>query len=159
MQSDTLEHRIQSLEDKAALKALVDAFSNLADQKDNATQALLFTEDAVVDTYVEGQLFASLKGRKEIEDTFTGFMATFETSYHINGQHTAELDGNRATAVHYCLVVLISTVDGKRTRSTNGVRYKDEYVRQGDRWLISKRTSHFTWRDQQAIGQSQATTA
>jgi len=154
MQNDTLEQRIQKLEDKAALKALVDGFSNLADQKDNATQALLFTEDAVVDTYFEGQLFASLKGRKEIKDTFSSFMANFETSYHINGQHTAELDGDRATAAHYCLVVLISTADGKKTRSTNGVSYKDEYVRQGGQWLISKRTSHFTWRDQQAIAQS-----
>jgi uncharacterized protein (TIGR02246 family) len=154
MSSDTLEQRIKALEDKAALKAIVDSFSNLADQKDNATQALLFTEDAVVDTYFEGQLFASLKGRKQIEETFSSFMANFETSYHINGQHTAELDGDRATAVHYCLVILISAADGKKIRSTNGVSYKDEYVREGDRWLISNRTSYFTWRDHQEIGQS-----
>lgn len=147
MQNDTLEQRIQKLEDKVALKALVDAFSNLADQKDMATQALLFTEDAVVDTYFEGQLFASLKGRKEIQKTFTAFMANFETSYHINGQHAAKIDGNHATAVHYCLVVLVNTVDGKKIRGTNGVYYNDEYVRQGCQWLISKRTSYFTWRD------------
>lgn len=154
MQRDSLEQRIQTLEDKVALKALVDAFSNLADQKDLATQALLFTEDAVVDTYFEGQLFASLKGRKEIQETFTKFMANFETSYHINGQHTAELDGDRATAIHYCLVVLINAVDGKKSRNTNGVFYNDEYVRQDGQWLISKRTSYFMWRDHQVIGQS-----
>jgi uncharacterized protein (TIGR02246 family) len=150
----TLEQRIQKLEDTAAIKALVDTFSNLADQKDLATQAFLFTEDAVIDTYFEGQLFASLKGRKEIEETFTGFMANFETSYHINGQHTAKIDGDRATAVHYCLVVLINTVDGKKNRNTNGVYYNDEYVRQGDQWLIAKRTSYFTWRDHQVVNPS-----
>ncbi|MGO6852405.1 hypothetical protein ACCS68_18590 [Rhizobium beringeri] len=32
-------------------------------------------------------------------------------------------------------------------RNTNAVYYNDEYVRQGGRWLISKRTLHFTWRD------------
>lgn len=154
MQNDSMEQRIQKLEDKVALKALVDAFSNLADQKDLATQALLFTEDAVVDTYFEGQLFASLKGRKEIEGTFSAFMANFDTSYHMNGQHTAEVNGDRATAVHYCLVVLVNTVDGKKTRNTNGVFYNDEYVREGNRWLISKRTSYFTWRDQQVMGQA-----
>lgn len=153
MQNKSLEHRIQVLEDKIAIKAVVDAFSNLADQKDMATQSLLFTEDAVVDTYFEGQLFASLKSRKEITETFTAFMANFETSYHINGQHTAEIDGDRATGVHYCLVVLVNTVDGKKTRNTNGVYYNDEYVRQDGKWLISKRTSYFTWRDQQAIAQ------
>lgn len=154
MQNATLEQRIQKLEDRGALKALVDAFSNLADKKDMAAQSLLFTEDAVVDTYFEGQLFASLKGRKEIQETFTNFVANFETMYHINGQHTAEIDGDRATADHYCLVVLVSTVDGKKTRNTNGVSYNDEYVREDGQWRISKRTSHFTWRDQQAINQS-----
>nr|WP_315425776.1 nuclear transport factor 2 family protein [uncultured Albidiferax sp.] len=152
MQTETLEQRIQKLEDKVSLKAIVDAFSNLADQNDLATQSLLFTEDAIVDTYFEGQLFASLKGRKQIEETFAGFMANFETSYHINGQHTAEIDGDRATAIHYCLVVLVSAENGQKIRNTNGVHYRDEYVRQGGQWLISKRTSHFAWRDKQVVG-------
>jgi uncharacterized protein (TIGR02246 family) len=154
LENKSIEQRIQILEDKGEIKALVDAFSNLADQKDLATQALLFTADAVVDTYFEGQLFASLKGRKEIEETFSAFMANVETSYHINGQHTAEVNGDHATARHYCLVVLVNTVDGKKTRNTNGVSYNDEYVREGNRWLISKRTSYFTWRDQQVMGQA-----
>ncbi|SDO89615.1 conserved hypothetical protein [Rhodoferax sp. OV413] len=153
MQNDTLEQRIQKLEDKSALKALVDTFSNLADQKDLAAQALLFTEDAVVDTYFEGQLFASLKGRQQIQETFTAFLANVQTGYHLNGQHTAELDGDSATAVHYCLVDLVHTVNGTKSRNSNGVRYNDEYVRQDGQWLISKRTAHFAWRDQQAMGQ------
>ncbi|CAN7211045.1 nuclear transport factor 2 family protein [Rhizobium leguminosarum] len=33
------------------------------------------------------------------------------------------------------------------SRGLRGVYYNDEYVRQDGRWLISKRTSHFTWRD------------
>ena len=151
VQNDSIEQRIQAIEDKTAIKALVDKFANFADLREMAPQALLFTEDAVVDTYFEGQLFASLKGRKEIQETFTAFMSGFEVSYHINGQHTAEIAGDRATAVHYCLVVLVNTVDGVKTRNANGVYYNDEYVRQDGQWLISKRTSYFTWRDQQAM--------
>lgn len=153
MKSDALELRISILEDKLAIKAVVDKFATLADQKNMAAQALLFTEDAVVDTYFEGKLFASLSGRTQVEEAFTRFMATFETSYHINGQHTAEVNGDHATAVHYCLVVLIHAVDGKRTRTTNGVSYNDEYIRRGTQWLIAKRTSYFTWRDEQTMSQ------
>lgn len=43
-----LAARIQLLEDRAAIKNVVDTFSVLADVKDVDTQVLLFTEDAEV---------------------------------------------------------------------------------------------------------------
>ena len=151
MLTPTLEQRIQKLEDMAALKTIVDAFSNLADQKNIAAQMLLFTEDAVVETYFEGELFAAMKGHAQIQDTFSNFVANFDSMYHINGQHTAQINGDHATAEHYCLVVLINTIDGEKHRNTNGVMYQDEYVRQNGRWLITKRVANFTWRDNQAV--------
>jgi hypothetical protein len=33
------------------------------------------------------------------------------------------------------------------------VYYNDEYVRRGNNWLISKRVSHFTWRDRDEMSQ------
>ena len=47
---DDLRARTQRLEDQAALKNLVDTFSNLADVKDIDRQILLFTEDATVES-------------------------------------------------------------------------------------------------------------
>ncbi|MBS1174632.1 MAG: hypothetical protein H6R05_763 [Burkholderiaceae bacterium] len=148
---NTLEQRIQKLEDTAALKTIVDHFSNLADKKELATQMLLFTQDAVVETYFEGELFAAMKGREEILATFTNFTQNFDTMYHMNGQFTAHINGDTATADHYALVVLVNTVEGQKHRNTNGVIYKDEYVRQNGEWLISKRVANFTWRDNQVI--------
>src|SRR5687767_2378489 len=108
-----LAQRVQQLEDKAALKNLVDTFSNLADQKDVQKQTLLFTEDATVESYSGGKLSSSLKGREQIGKTFGAFLANFETVYHINGQQTVELHGDKATGVAYCLVVLIGKENGK----------------------------------------------
>ena len=34
-----------------------------------------------------------------------------------------------------------------------GLYYDDEYVRRDDAWLISKRVSHFTWRDKEEMAQ------
>jgi hypothetical protein len=59
MSTDDFELRLQRIEDRLALKSLVDRFSNLADQKDAAAQLPLFTEDATVETYFEGQLFGA----------------------------------------------------------------------------------------------------
>lgn len=146
-----LSQRIQQLEDKAALKHLVDTFSNLADQKDVQKQILLFTEDATVESMTDGKLSSSLKGREQIGKAFDAFLANFETVYHINGQQTVELRGDTATGVSYCLVVLIAVENGKRIKNTSGVYYNDEYVRRGNAWLIAKRVSHFTWRDREEM--------
>ena len=141
--------RLRQLEDRAALKSLVDTFSNLADAKDVQGQLLLFTEDATVDSYVGGRLTSSLKGREQIGQTFSAFLAQFDTVYHQNGQQTVELSGDRAKGTAYSLVVLIGMANGKQVRTTSGVTYEDEYVRRDGRWLIAKRTSRFVWRTQE----------
>ena len=146
-----LRRRLQQLEDRAAIKTLVDTFSILADRKAVQTQTLLFTEDAIVDSYSGDQLISSLKGRKQIGNVFGAYLATFETVYHINGQQTVELHGDRATGISYCLVVLVGKENGKTIKNTAGVYYNDEYLRRGDEWLIARRTSHFTWRDREEM--------
>jgi hypothetical protein len=50
--------------------------------------------------------------------------------------------------------VLIGVENGKRVKNTSGVYYNDEYVRRGNTWLISKRVSHFTWRQREEISQA-----
>lgn len=143
----SLEQRIQQLEDQAALKRVVDTFANLADDKDIATQMQLFTEDATVNTYFGDTLFASMHGREEISNVFSGFIANFSALYHMNGQMIADIDGDHASSTHYCLVVLVSADQGKEFKNFNGVIYNDEYVRRDGQWLITKREARFTWRD------------
>ena len=147
--SDTGSCPLVTLE--AALKNLVDTFSNLADQKDIEKQILLFTEDATVESITDGTRSPPLKGREQIGKAFAAFLANFETVYHINGQQTVALRGDTATGVSYCLVVLIATESGKTIKNTSGVYYDDEYVRRGNTWLIAKRVSHFTWRDREEM--------
>lgn len=149
-QSD-LARRIQLLEDRAALKALVDTFSNLADQKDVARQLLLFTEDATVESRSGGAPGSVLRGREQIGQAFSSFLANFTTVYHMNGHQTVTVNGDRASGTAYCLVVLAGMQDGREMRLTMGVRYDDEYVRLDGKWLIAKRTSHFDWRDSSPV--------
>jgi len=137
--------RLLKLEDRADLKELVDTFSNLADTKEIEKQVLLFTEDATVEAFSGEKQTSSLKGRKAIGDAFAAYLANFETVYHINGQQTVSIEGDGASGTAYSLVVLIRHEGGKTVRLTSGVTYKDEYVRQDGKWLISRRTSNFTW--------------
>ena len=77
--------RINEIEDKMAIKNLVDTFSILADVKGTQKQTLLFTENATVESIINGQHGAVLAGRKQIGDAFANFLGLFETVYHING--------------------------------------------------------------------------
>lgn len=116
----SVEARLQEIEDRLALKALVDEFSILADKKDIPAQMLLFTDDAKVESVSNGQVTV-LTGKKQISDTFSGFLNLFETVYHINGQQTVKIDGNKATGVAYCSVSLIGkTPEGKKMKKRHG---------------------------------------
>lgn len=145
---------IQSVADKQALKELVDKFSILADRKDAQAQTELFTNDAVVESYLDGKLISSLKGREEIGAAFADFLVRFDTVYHINGQQVVSINDDKATGIAYCQVVLIGTdKNGKRMMTMQGVSYDDEYLCSNGRWLIAKRTSHFVWSDNREIKQ------
>ena len=151
-ESGDLAARVQKLEDRAALRKVVDTASLLADRKDVATQMKLFTEAAVVQSTASGQTM-TLTGRKQIGDAFSAFLATFETVYHTNGQQTVDIEGDKATGTTYCQAVLISNENGKRFKNTFGVQYDDEYVRRGGTWLIAKRVSRFAWTERAEMAQ------
>lgn len=143
------DESLQELADRMALKNLVDTFSNLADTKEIDAQVLLFTENAEVTSYHGEEMSSVIKGREDLATQFKAFLDNFVTVYHINGQQTVDINGDKATGTAYCMVVLVSEEDGRRVTLTQGVRYDDEYVRQDGKWLIDKRTSHFEWSTQQ----------
>ena len=143
--SSGAEKKLQELQDRVALKELVDQFSILADKKDVHTQVQLFTADATLEPIVGGRSSGVLKGRDQMEHTFGPFLAGFQTVYHFNGQ--------QASGISYCTVTLIGDQNGKRIRTTMGVHYEDEFVREKGHWLIAKRKSVFDWQDRQEMGQ------
>lgn len=139
-----MESQIQTIENKMAIKQVVDLFSNLADTKEIDKQVLLFTEDGIVQSYSNGTLSANLKGRQELKETFSGFLSNFHTVYHQNGQQTIdELTENTAKATSYCRVILVGEQNGKKTKTTMYTIYKDEFVKLNGIWLIKKRISNF----------------
>lgn len=148
--SKSLEERILELENKAALKNLVDTFSILADVKDAHAQTFLFTENATVETFRNGEKITHLEGRQEIGEVFGNFLSNFKTVYHFNGQHSVTINENKATGILYCLTTLI-TEDNEKT--TFGIHYNDAYVFENGKWLIAKRTSNFDWTELGPLGQ------
>lgn len=115
MDNKNLEQRVSAIEDKMAIKEVVDLFSNLADTKEIAKQVLLFTEDGVVESFTNGQSNL-LKGREQLEQAFSGFLSNFQVVYHQNGQQMIdELTENTAKATSYCRVILVGGQNAKQS--------------------------------------------
>jgi hypothetical protein len=151
--SNDLEARVKLIEDRLALKELVDVFSNLADQKDVAKQMDLFTDDATVASIFNGQGGAPMVGKKQIADAFSNFLKNFEMVYHVNGQQTVTINRDKASGVSYCMVTLIGTDNGKKMKTTMWIYYNDEYVRKDTKWLIANRKSNFVRREVEEVAQ------
>ncbi|MDO4229756.1 MAG: nuclear transport factor 2 family protein [Capnocytophaga sp.] len=148
---NSVEQRLQQIEDKMALKNLVDTFSNLADVKDVKNQMFLFTEDAIVEANLGGRVSKS-QGRDEIFKGFTYYLDLFDLVYHSNGQQVVDIKGDTATGIAYCTVLLIGNQEGKRTATTHYIIYNDTYVKRGGKWYISHRKSNFVHTEVKEIG-------
>ncbi|MER7890857.1 nuclear transport factor 2 family protein [Micromonospora sp. NPDC094482] len=136
--------------DRLAIRDLVDAYARLADRRDAEGQAALFTDEARVAVY-DGEPDSTeptqvLTGRNELAAAFGG-LAAYDRTTHFNGQSTVNLDGDRATGETYCLAHHLWTEDGRRTLMVMSIRYRDTFVRQGDRWLFAERQLITDWVD------------
>jgi len=140
-----------TLEAKSALKALVDAFSNLADADRIADQMLLLTPDATVQVYMGDDLLVDISGARQVEEAFTAFSANLKRSFHLNGQHVVEVDGDSATGIAYCQVKHVSDEGGHEVLTDSSVRYEDGYIRRDGRWYIATRIARFTVIDKRTL--------
>ncbi|MBS7565343.1 nuclear transport factor 2 family protein [Mucilaginibacter sp. Bleaf8] len=150
MQENSLADRVQMLEDKMALKELVDTFSLVSDRKDNVAQASFFTENGTLIS-IMGETTTTFQGRKGIEEGFAAILEPLETVYHHNGQLLTTVNGHFATGYSYCLATLIGKEDGRSYIRTIWANYQDEYVKEDDRWLIGKRIATVAWEERQEI--------
>ena len=99
----------------------------------------LFTPNAVVESYRDGQRSSILSGQKEIETAFSNFLNQFDIVEHSNGEQRVEISGNTATGYGSCNVTLINS----EAQLQWTVNYTDTYIFDGNRWLIKKRVSYF----------------
>lgn len=147
----SLEQRLAEIEDKMAIKNVIDRFSNLADTKEIDKQVLLFTEDGVVESISNGNQSSKLVGRQQMKEVFSQFLSGFHTVYHQNGQQTIDLQRDSASATSYCNVILVGEQEGKTVKTTLYTIYEDEFIKLNGKWLIKHRTSNFVWREVEEV--------
>ncbi|WP_240421408.1 nuclear transport factor 2 family protein [Paenibacillus periandrae] len=135
---------LEILQAKLELRELVDAYSNLGDEKKISEQMLLLTPDYKYKVYFGAQLVSEVSGTKQLEEEFNGHASLVKRYFSINAQHVVKVDGDTATGVSYSQMKMVRDEDGKEVITDYSVKYDDIYVRQNGTWLIKERTAHFT---------------
>jgi len=134
---------VENLKTRQELRDLVDAYAYLGDDKKIDEQMELFTPDATYKVYMNGIEVANTTGTETLKKEFSTHAVEVKTYFTLNGQHTAEIDGNDATGISFSQLKMVREKDGKNIITDYSVKYEDAYIFQNGKWLIRKRIGHF----------------
>ena|SRR5258708_4618431 len=142
-----IEQRLQELEDRIAIRDLIDQYTYCADTRNAQGQMAIFTEDTNFEVYMDEKLpepTQVVKGRKNLFPVFDDLNQYFSTM-HLNGQSTLKLDGDKATGITYCRAYHLKIQEGMQKLMIAGIRYHDTMVKQDGVWLFSERQLKVCW--------------
>jgi hypothetical protein len=142
-----IEQRLQELEDRIAIRELIDQYTYCADTRDAGGQMAIFTEDTNFEVYMDEKLpepTQVVKGRKNLFPVFDD-LNQYLSTMHFNGQSTVKLDGDSATGITYCRAYHLKVVEGVQKLMIAGIRYYDTMVKQDGVWLFSERKLKVCW--------------
>jgi hypothetical protein len=136
---------LQENSDRVAIREVVDNYAFYADTKNTRERLALFTEDAIFEMYNAG----SDKPSQTVisKENLRPFVAhsKWDTTMHMNGQSIIKLSGMKASAITYALVHHLNTIDGKQKFMNVAIQYHDQFVKNGDTWLIAERKLFIQW--------------
>lgn len=130
---------LQEIGDRLALRALVDRYASIPDDRDYGLVDLLFTENAVL----SGTEFR-LQGRDAIREAMRS-IERYESTLHAMHQHRVEINGTSAVGEVYCVANHIERTPDGLVKLDWGIRYRDRYRRAGSGWRIAERDLHRVW--------------
>lgn len=137
-----LEHRLDQLESKEAIRNIITAYAIACDEHDMPRLMNLFTEDAAFDA-PNGSMVADGKGA--IREMFINTFRIRGPAYHWTHDTTIQMDAtdpDRATG----LVLSHAETTPNGVVSIAAMRYADDYRRESDgQWRFSKRVISFLY--------------
>lgn len=143
----TTEQRLEQLEDRIAIRELIDAYTYCADTRNIQQHMAFFTENTNFEVYMDEKIPTPTQvvvGRANLFPVFDD-LNQYLSTMHFNGQSTIVLNGDFATATTYCRAYHLKVPDGVQKLMIAGIRYYDTMVKQNGAWLFSERKLKVCW--------------
>ena len=142
-----IEQKLQELEDRIAIRELIDRYAFCADTRDAQGQMALFTEDTNFEVFMDEKNPTPTQVVSSRKDLFPVFdnLNTYLSTMHFNGQTAIKVDGNKSTGLTYCRAYHLTIQDGVQKLMIAGIRYYDIMVKQSGAWLFAERKLKVCW--------------
>lgn len=136
---------IQELQNRMALKDLVDRYATESDKNNHDYYREIFLPDVKLKVYFGGNLGMDIHSVEEMITKYKAF-GTAKESFHQNGQQVVDfVDETHATGICYAIATLVTEEEGKGKLAYHAVRYYDKYIKLDGRWWIAEREQYFVY--------------
>jgi hypothetical protein len=143
----------QEIDDRLAIRELVDAYAHCADRQDVEGQIFLFTADAEFLVYMDSRNAVptqEIRGRDMLRPVFEN-LSSYEATTHFNGQSTVEWAPDSVTGVSYCLAHHVKVDGSNRSLMIASIRYLDRFVKMDGHWYFRQRNLMVDWIDNRPL--------
>lgn len=135
----------QELEDRMALKELVDRYATESDKGNQDYYRKIFRPDIRLKVYFGDELGMDVHDVDDMIARYKAFGAA-KASFHQNGQQVVDfIDDTHAVGTCYAIATLVTDDGGKDKLTMHAVRYHDKYVKVDGRWWIAEREQRFVY--------------
>lgn len=135
----------QEMEDRMALKDLVDRYATESDKNNQDYYREIFRPDIKLKVYFGEALGMDIDNVEDMIAKYKTFGAA-KASFHQNGQQVIDfVDEIHATGTCYAIATLVTEEEGKDKLTLHAVRYYDKYVKVEGRLWIAEREQHFVY--------------
>lgn len=138
--------------DRAAIRAVAQAYAAGVDARDAAGVAALFTPDGILATPVPsapGGVHETM-GRRQIEERLAT-LVRFPATVHDIANHTANVGRDSATAVTSCFAHHLEADGNGWTDRVMAIRYHDVLRRPEGQWLLVRRELELLWTEHRPV--------
>jgi len=134
-----------STADALALRRLCEQYFYALDHNDAAAMIDCFAENCRYRVNMDPPV--EMNGREEIESGFREPWnpRLFVGSNHTLSHHTLSVADGHVTGVAYAVAHLLLPSSGRKPIVVRGLRYDDEYVKEGGRWRMGIRIHNPLW--------------
>jgi hypothetical protein len=145
---------VVSVEDASALRRLSERYAAGIDRRDAELYFSAFNGEGCIAVHQPAEAdepIRVIRGAEEIGknvELIKGYARTF----HILGQSSYEIDGDRATGEVYCIAHHLSPDRHGGTNYVMYIRYEDDYSRLDGRWGIEIRRVRVDWTEVRSVG-------
>ena len=129
--------------DRYLIQEVLQRYFFAMDVRDYAALATCFSDDIAFTFNTDRE--RHVDGRGALVDMIRRGGDGVVTTTHTLSNCRIEVSGDRATSITNAVAHVMQVADGAATILTRGLRYDDELVKAGGRWMIARRRHQPTW--------------